>query len=227
MAKPTNAKYETAAMAYQAAANKYSGAEGYNESLNAAQNGVGITDTANAKGMEQSKEQTRLSNEEARKYARSQAEAAATHTQGQATTAARSAGMNKAQAAMLGSQQNANAYQNAYANAYNQQLGLSNANTQNSIANYSNNMNNQQATMANMGNANINAKGQYLAAAQQAGQQEYENKWGNVGNTLGLIGSFIKPFSDEKLKHYRECSKKVVVNSPNKIKSLKYVAKEE
>jgi len=227
MAKPVNAMYETASKAYDEAAEQYSGSAGYNNSLNAAQNGVGLTDTANAKGMEQSKEQTKLSNEEARKYAKSQADATASRTQSQATTAARSAGMNKAQAAMLGSQQNSNAYQNAYANAYNQQLGLSNANTQNSIANYSNNMNNQQATMANMGNTAINAQGQKLAAAQQAGQQEYENKWGNVGNTLGIIGSVIKPFSDEKLKHYRECSKKVVVKSPSSIKTLKYVAKEE
>ena len=188
-------------------------------------------------------------NAEAQKYAGQQAQAAAAGAQSQATTAARAAGMNKAQAAMMGSQQNANAYQNAYGNAYNTQLGNAASNQNTQLANYNSayenqanrmnsNINNQQQlananqqyqqTMAQQsGQAALGASGTQLSAGQNEGQAEYERTWGNWGNGLGIGGSFLKAFSDENLKHYRECSKKVTYRAPSKIKALKYEAKKE
>lgn len=187
-------------------------------------------------------------NVEAQKYAGQQAAAAAAGAQSQATTAARAAGMNKAQAAMMGSQQNANAFQNAYGNAYGQQLGNAASNQNTQLANYNSayensanrrnsNINNQQQ-MANAnqqfqqqmaqqsGQSAVNAAGTMLGAGQQEGQAEYDRTWGNWGNGLGIGGTVLKAFSDEDLKHYRECSKKVTIRSPKSIQKLKFVQKE-
>ncbi len=188
-----------------------------------------------------------VQNAQAKKYAKDQAQAAAAGAQSQATTAARSAGMNKAQAAMLGSQQNANAFQNAYSNAYSQQLGNAQGNQNTQLANYNSafdsnanrrnsNINQQvgldlsnqqfQQNMAQGSNqAALGAYGTQLSAGQQEGQNEYSRKWGNWGAGLGIASSLI-PTSDERLKHYRECSKKVTVKSPNAIVKLKYIKKE-
>ena len=188
-------------------------------------------------GETNSKGQNALVNSEAQKYAGQQAANAAAGAQSQATTAARAAGMNKAQAAMMGSQQNANAYQNAYGNAYSQQMGQANnafenqanransniynsaqmnANQMNNATNvYGQNMVNQQNMMTGAGNAAVSAAGTAMGAGQQEGQNEYNRRNANWGLGLGLLTS------DEKLKHYQECSKKVVVKSPSKIKALK------
>jgi hypothetical protein len=237
-----------------------------------------LNSMGNAQATGYSKEQNKLLNEEARKYAGEQAGSAAAGTQSQATTAARAAGLNKAQAAMLGSQQNANAYQNAYGNAYSQQLNnaansygqqLNNANNnfyqQLGIANnnygqqlglannaYENQANRTMGAMEsgkastaqainnaagvysgtasqygqarqNADNAAVGASGTGMSAAQQEGQAEYERKWGNWGNGLGIGGSIFKAFSDEDLKHYKECSKKVTIRSPKSIEKLKFV----
>ena len=123
--------------------------------------------------------------------------------------------MNKAQAAMLGSQQNANAYQNAYGNAYNTQLGSANNNANSQISNYNANMNTQQQLAQQSGQAALGASGTQLSAGQQEGQNEYNRKNANWGIGLGLLTS------DERLKHYNECSKKVVYKSPSKLKTLK------
>ena len=179
------------------------------------------------------------SNAEAQKYAGQQASAAAAGAQSQATTAARAAGMNKAQAAMMGSQQNANAYQNAYGNAYSQQLGNASGNQNTQLNNYNaayennanrmnSNINNQQNAIANERQYQQNLRygagrdltsgyGNIMGGQQQEGQNEYNRKWGNWGAGIGMLTS------DEKLKHYRECSKKVVYRAPSKIKALKFV----
>ena len=278
MASSKNEKYEKAASGYDDAKKQYTGNAGYqnaydqsgaNAQANTAnayktgmQYGAGINQAATGAGYSGANQQTAAStnsaiqkgsqmnaaqNAEAQKYAGQQAAAAG--AQSQATTAARAAGMNKAQAAMMGSQQNANAYQNAYGNAYGQQLGnaASNQNTQlanynNAFENNANRMNsniNAQQQMANAnqqyqqnmaqqsGQAALGASGTQLSAGQNEGQAEYERKWGNWGNGLGIAGSFLKSFSDENLKHYRECSKKVTYRAPSKIKALKYEAKKE
>jgi len=192
-----------------------------------------------------SKAQNATINAEAQKYAGQQAANAAAGAQNQATTAARAAGMNKAQAAMMGSQQNANAYQNAYGNAYSQQMGQANnafenqanrtnsgmtqnaalaAQQMNNATNvYGQNMANQQNARNQNDMASVSAAGTMMGAGQQEGQAEYDRTWGNWGNALGIGGSLLKPFSDEQLKHYKECSKKVTIRSPQSIQKLKFV----
>ena len=202
MGSSKNKYYEEAVEKYEDAIKKYTGNKAYQKQYEL--------------GKQSALDQNKTSNEEAQKYAAQQAKAAAQGAQSQATTAARAAGMNKAQAAMLGSQQNANAYQNTYGNAYGQQLGLTNSNQ---LA--------QQGQAANAQMANVNAYGGLIGAAQNEGQSEYNRKWGNAGNALGIGGSILSMFSDEDLKHYRECSKKVVYKTPSKIKSLKYETKKE
>ena len=175
---------------------------------------------------------TAAQNEQARKYAGQQAQAAAAGAQSQATTAARAAGMNKAQAAMMGSQQNANAYQNAYGNAYGQQLGNA-ANNQNvQLSNYSNAFENG----ANRMNANINNQ-QGLVNSNQLNQQQLMTSLQGAevtgkGNTVSMeqgqdAQNYAQGglFSDEKLKKYKECSKKVVMRTPSKIQALKVTTK--
>jgi len=195
------------------------------------------------------KEMNASQNEDARKYAGQQARATAAGAQSQATTAARAAGMNKAQAAMMGSQQNANAYQNAYGNAYNTQLGNAannqnlqlqsynnafennanrannNINTQQMLAN--SNLTNQQQMAAQMQQALANAYGSMVSGAQAEGQNQYNRQQNGISTALS-VGASLLPLllmSDERLKHYKECSKKVVMRTPSKIQSLKFVAK--
>jgi hypothetical protein len=210
--------------------------------------GLGNTNAANANATGQSQSQNSLVNSEAQKYAGQQAANAAAGAQSQATTAARAAGMNKAQAAMMGSQQNANAYQNAFGNAYSQQMGQANNAFENQANRANANMNNmtqlnaqqmsnatnvygqnqaqQQNSMTAANNAGVSAAGTKMGAAQTEGQAEYDRTWGNWGNGLGIGGSVLKAFSDEDLKHYKECSKKVAIRSPKSIQKLKFVQKE-
>jgi hypothetical protein len=207
--------------------------------------GLNDVNAANRNAGENVVNQNKLVNDEAKKYAAQQANEAAAGAQSQATTAARAAGMNKAQAAMMGAQQNSNAYQNAIGNAYSQQLGQANnayenqvnrgvsaiESTKGILANqinnatgvYGQNQAQQQGAMQNAGNSAVSAAGTGMGAAQQEGQAEYDRKWGNWGNGLGIGGSLVKTFSDEDLKHYRECSKKVTIRSPKSIEKLKFV----
>jgi hypothetical protein len=252
MASSKNQKYENAASKYDAATEQYTGQKGYENSLAAAKNGSGLADTqikkgnaqglnttsqANAVGMTQGLQYNKAANQAAREQAGQQAAAAAAGAQSQATTAARAAGMNKAQAAMMGAQQNANAYQNAYDNAYSQQLNNANSNMEsarnlnanqmnNATNTYGQNMAQRQNSMTAANNAGLSAAGTKMGAAQTEGQNEYERTWGNWGNALGIGGSVLKAFSDEDLKHYRECSKKVTIRSPKSIQKLKFVQKE-
>ena len=190
-----NSRYDSAQNKYMDAVNTETGEAGYNKAVRA--------------GMANSVIQNELANSEAKKYAGEQASANAAGAQAQATTAARAAGMNKAQAAMMGAQQNANAYQNAYGNAYNTNLGLANSN-----------ISGQQASRQQASGQLVNGYGNNLSAQQQEGQNEYNRTWGNVAGWTGGL------FSDERLKHYKGCSKKVVTKTPSKIQSLKYVKKE-
>ena len=181
------------------------------------------TENANVMGASGANSQMANINANAQKYAGQQAAAAAAGAQSQATTAARAAGMNKAQAAMMGSQQNANAYQNAYGNAYGQQLGNANSAYENQANRYNNNANQyaamqnannqyQQSLAASMMGANVSGIGNQVSMAQAQDKQNWSQG--------GL-------FSDERLKHYRECSKKVVMKTPSKIQALKFTTKGE
>jgi hypothetical protein len=275
MAKSKNDKYESAKNNYDAQVEEYTGTKGYEKGVAAAQKqgnsladsqmksgreqgqlnfltaqnlgsaGLGNVQDANRTASNYSQEQNRLANSEAKKYAADQAALAASGAQSQATTAARAAGLNKAQAAMMGAQQNSNAYQNAIGNAYSQQLNQANNSYENQAnraigsmesarnlaANqisgatntYGQNQSQQQNAMQSANNSAVSAAGTGMSSDQQEGQAEYERKWGNWGNGLGIGGSLLKSFSDEDLKHYRECSKKVTIRSPKSIEKLKFV----
>lgn len=199
------------------------------------------TDQSTKSAIEKGNQMNASQNAEAQKYANQLAQKQAAGAQAQSTTAARAAGMNKAQAAMMGSQQNANAYQNAYGNAYGQQLGNAASNQNTQLANYnsayenqanranSNMLNQQNFANSNQqyqqgmaqqsGQAALGAAGTELSAGQQEGQNEYNRKWGNAGFWTGLLSS------DERLKKYKECSKKVVYKTPSKMQSLKVTVK--
>ncbi len=211
-------------------------------------NATHLAEASTNTSMNKGAQMNAFQNSEASKYAAKQAGLAAAGAQSQATTAARAAGMNKAQAAMMGAQQNANAYQNALGNAYSQQLGNAASNQNTQLANYNNAYENnanrmnsnilsqQQLANANQqyqqnmaqqsGQAAVGASGTQLSAGQSEGQAEYDRTWGNWGNGLGIAGSTLKAFSDEDLKHYKECSKKVTIRSPKSIQKLKFVQKE-
>jgi hypothetical protein len=101
-------------------------------------------------------------------------------------------------------------------------MNMANANNQYGANMYNNNANqyanmqnaNQQyekSLLASLLGANVSGIGNQVSMAQQQNAQNYQQG--------GL-------FSDERLKHYRECSKKVVVRSPSKIQELKFVKKE-
>ena len=98
-------------------------------------------------------------------------------------------------------------------NSANMNLGAMN----NAINTYGQNMAQQQNSMTAANNAGVSAMGTQMGAAQQEGQNEYNRKNANWGLGIGLLTS------DEKLKHYKECSKKVVIKSPNSIQKLKFV----
>lgn len=101
--------------------------------------------------------------------------------QQQAQNAYRSAGMNKAQAANLAAGQGASAYQNSFENQQ-QSAANQNANAVTAAGNTAN----QRSTAVQM--------------QQQEGQNKYNRSWGNFGNTLGIVGSFVNSASDERLK---------------------------
>ena len=193
-----------------------------------------ITNVSTRSAINKGSQMNEAQNAEAKKYAAQQAQAAAAGAQSQATTAARAAGMNKAQAAMMGRQQNANAYQNAFGSAYGQQLGNA-ANNQNvQLSNYNSAFENS----ANRMNSNLNNQ-QQLANSNQLNQQQLMAglqgaQVSGYGNQVSMLqGQDAQNyqqgglFSDERLKHYKECSKKVVVRSPSKIKALKIETKGE
>ena len=236
---PINQRYETALNDYNNLRDQYAGNAGYQNAINQSQGQAQkINELSTQAGYSGANQQTAAStnsaidkgaqmqaaqNAQAQRYAGQQAGAAAAGTQSQATTAARSAGMNKAQAAMMGSQQNANAYQNAYGNAYSQQLGNAQSNQNTQLANYNSafennanrmnaNLNQQQGMAQQSGQAALNAQGNVLGAQQQEGQNIYNREYGNRGFWTGLFTS------DERLKNYRECTKKVVMRTPSKLK---------
>lgn len=117
---------------------------------------------------------------------------AAQNAQAQSQTAARNSGASRAQAALLGSQQNANAYLN--------------------------NLNTQQQAAAQQGANQVNSYGTLMSAQSSEGQNQYNRNMQNFGiNTMGL-GTLMA--SDERLKVYHDVSSKMKYNDPELLKKL-------
>lgn len=106
-----------------------------------------------------------------------------------AITAARTAGLNKAQAAMLGNKAASEATANTYNAAYDSS---------------------RNAAVTNNANT-VNAATSKLNAEQNEGQNEYNRAWGNTkagySAAAGLAGALLG--SDERLKTFREVSTKL------------------
>lgn len=117
-----------------------------------------------------------------------------------AQTQARSAGMSKAAAALMGANDTSNQYLNSF--------------------------NNQQSNAMNMNNAALNARSNQMNAGMTEGQNAYNRAWGNVGTVANMggqvAGGVMKAMamSDERLKHYRDVSSKLNPKQPVSYKSL-------
>lgn len=106
-----------------------------------------------------------------------------------AARTARTGGMSAASASAMGGSQAAKGYYGAFGQqqgaAY--QAGLSN------VQGYNQEMQNQ-----------INL----MQTQQKQKEGEYNRAWGNVGNSLGIAGSFMSAMSDATLKNYYKISEK-------------------
>lgn len=106
-----------------------------------------------------------------------------------AARTARTSGMSSAAASAMGGSQAAKGYYDAFGQQQNAayQAGLSN------VQGYNQAMQNQQNLMQ---------------MQQKQKDAEYNRAWGNVGNSLGIAGSFISAMSDSTLKNYYKISEK-------------------
>ena len=79
--------------------------------------------------------------------------------------------------------------------------------------------------------ANTQGLGQNVDIAGQLANNEYQRNWNTAATTASTLATFIPAMitalSDERLKHYKECTKKVTVRSPKSIQSLKMNVKKE
>ena len=160
-----NADVETATSDYQKVFNKYAGDAGLESATNYAQN-----------------------------QASQQSLRAGTQAGATANRSARTAGLNKAQAAMLAQQAasdtTGNTYQSAYDSSRNAVLNNNQATLSAKQGEYS--------TRVSAAATPLNARGQQLTAAQQEGQNAYNRAWGNVGGAGSMVTGLLT--SDERLK---------------------------
>ena len=160
-----NADVETATSDYQKVFNKYAGDAGLESATNYAQN-----------------------------QASQQSLRAGTQAGATANRSARTAGLNKAQAAMLAQQAasdtTGNTYQSAYDSSRNAALNNNQATLSAKQGEYS--------TRVSAAATPLNARGTQLQAAQQEGQNAYNRAWGNVGGAGSMVTGLLT--SDERLK---------------------------
>lgn len=125
-------------------------------------------------------------------YAQQLAGSAAGQAQSQGTAASRAQGMSKSQAAMLGAQQSAN----AYGNAFNTQLAQQqNAAYQSGLDRANAGFQKAGGISETYGNA-VSGQGNLMASQQAERLNQYNRTWG----TIGGIGSLL--LSDERAKDY-------------------------
>lgn len=106
-----------------------------------------------------------------------------------ASSMASTAGLTKSAAAARGAEAASQGYYDAFGQQQNAayQSGLSN------VQGYNQEMQNQLGLMQTQ---------------QKQKEAEYNRSWGNVGNSLGIAGSFISAMSDATLKNYYKISEK-------------------
>ena len=118
----------------------------------------------------------KLATEQAKQQAEEQSGRAGAKAGTEANIAARTAGLSKGRAAMLGSGAAGQATADSYGNIYSS----------------------SQANALSNNQAAVNAQGNYLATAQQEGQNRYNRAWGNLGGVGSMLGGALT--SDERLK---------------------------
>lgn len=160
-----NADIETATSDYQKVFNKYAGDAGLESATNYAQN-----------------------------QASQQSLRAGTQAGATANRSARTAGLNKAQAAILAQQAASDTTGNTYQSAYDSSRNAALNNNQSTLSAKQG----EYSTRVSAAATPLNARGQQLAAAQQEGQNAYNRAWGNVGGAGSMVTGLLT--SDERLK---------------------------
>lgn len=166
-----NADVETATSDYQKVFNKYAGDAGLESATNYAQN-----------------------------QASQQSLRAGTQAGATANRSARTAGLNKAQAAMLAQQAASDTTGNMYQSAYDSSRNAALNNNQSTLSAKQG----EYSTRVSAAATPLNARGQQLTAAQQEGQNAYNRAWGNVGGVGSMFTGLLT--SDERLKEARDVS---------------------
>ena len=160
-----NADVETATSDYQKVFNKYAGDAGLESATSYAQN-----------------------------QASQQSLRAGTQAGATANRSARTAGLNKAQAAMLAQQAASDTTGNTYQSTYDSSRNAALNNNQATLSAKQGEYSTRTAAAATP----LNARGQQLTAAQQEGQNAYNRAWGNVGGAGSMVTGLLT--SDERLK---------------------------
>lgn len=127
-----------------------------------------------------------------------------------ANRSARTAGLNKAQAALLAQQAASDTTGNMYQSAYDSSRNAALNNNQSTVAAKQG----EYSTRVSAAATPLNARGQQLTAAQQEDQNAYNRSWGNVGGVGSMVTGLLT--SDERLKHFREVSSKIGNKEPAK-----------
>lgn len=127
-----------------------------------------------------------------------------------ANRSARTAGLNKAQAALLAQQAASDTTGNVYQSAYDSSRNAALNNNQSTLSAKQG----EYSTRVSAAGTPLNARGQQLTAAQQEDQNAYNRAWGNVGGVGSMVTGLLS--SDERLKHFKDVSSKIGNKEPVK-----------
>lgn len=181
--RSTNRRYEAASKKFDEAYNKYNrdvetATSDYQKVFNEYAGDAGLKSATNY----------------AQDQASQQSLRAGTQAGAAANRSARTAGLNKAQAAMLAQQAASDTTGNMYQSAYDSSRNAALSNNQSTVAAKQG----EYSTRVSAAATPLNARGQQLAAAQQEGQNAYNRAWGNVGGVGSMVTGLLS--SDERLK---------------------------
>lgn len=142
-----------------------------------------------------------------------------------ANRSARTAGLNKAQAAMLAQQAASDATGNMYQSAYDSSRNAALNNNQSTVAAKQG----EYSTRVGAAGIPLTARGQQVSAAQQEGQNAYKRAWGNIGGVGSMVTGLLT--SDERLKEARDVSSdanidlSTSITSDERLKTFREVSK--
>ena len=192
-------RYEAAAKKFDEAVNKYNkdveaATLDYQKVFDKYAGDVGLTSATNYAQDQASQQSMRAGNQAGANANRS----------------ARTAGLNKAQAAILAQQAASDTTGNMYQSTYDSSRNAALNNNQSTLSAKQG----EYSTRVSAAGTPLNARGQQLTAAQQEDQNAYNRSWGNVGGVGSMVSGLLT--SDERLKHFREVSSKIGNKEPAK-----------